>query len=277
MSGRLTPMRLTFHGRELFVLYQPTTAPSRARTVLMCNPFGQEAIRAHRFYRVLGDRLSGAGFDVVRFDYFGSGDSAGDDEDFDLLGAVGDTQEVADWVRSHSGRSRLSLLGLRLGGSVAMLASARLANPPSHLVLFEPVLDGKRHAEHLVSNNERTLSQIFGSRWKIDARLRNCNLPPNGEHESLGFVLGQALRNQLEEFLPSTRPWLGQCAHALVLARDPLQVAHWPEVAGGNCLIVRESESDIDWATNSAANSAIVPMQWIEKTLECLQKEVAHA
>lgn len=270
-------MRLTLRGRELFVLQQPAAAVSRGHVVVLCNPFGQEAIRAHRFFRVLADRLAGAGFDVVRFDYFGTGDSAGDDEAFDLSGAVSDTLGVAEWARTRSGNARLSMIGLRLGGSVAMLASASLTAPPENLVLFEPVLDGRRYLDHLISNNERTLSEIFGSRWKIDASLRARNLPPEGEYESLGFVLGQSLRHQLGEYLPMARPWTCRSSHALVLMRQPSQLAQWQMGSGTANVYVREAASEIDWATNSAVNTAIVPMHWIEQTLEFLQETSAHA
>ncbi|MDE3188200.1 MAG: alpha/beta hydrolase [Acidobacteriota bacterium] len=270
-------MRLQIRGRELFALHRAPEGGSRLHAVVLCNPFGQEAIRAHRLYRVLGDRLAAAGFEVVRFDYFGSGDSAGDDEAFDLLGAVNDAVGVAEWTWARGHATRLSLLGLRLGGSVAMLASSRLTTPPSHLVLFEPVLDGARYLEQLVSNNERTLTEIFGSRWKIDPNLRVRNLPPEGEYESLGFVLGQGLRHQLGELLPMARPWQGRCAYALALTREVPQLAHWQACAGSTRLNVREAASEIDWATNSAVNTAIVPMHWIEQTLEFLQGTSAYA
>ena len=273
----MTPTRLTVRGRELFVLQQAAGPDSRGHTVLLCNPFGQEAIRAHRFYRVLGDRLCAAGFDVVRFDYFGSGDSSGDDEAFDLQGAVDDTVAIADWARSHHAAARLSLLGLRLGGSVAMLASEKLALRPSRLLLFEPVLDGARYIEQLLELNARTLSQLFGSRWRLDADLRARNLPRAGEDECLGFVLGAALKRQLREFLPVAGPWTYPCEHALVLSRDTGLLAHWQPCAKAPRLSVRDADSDIDWATNSAANTAIVPMRWIEQALECLREEPTHA
>ncbi|MDE2122022.1 MAG: alpha/beta hydrolase, partial [Betaproteobacteria bacterium] len=81
----MTPLRLDPLGRDLFALHQPAAAGARRHHgVLICNPFGQEAIRAHRFLRVLSERLSASGFDVLRFDYFGTGDSAGTEAEADL-------------------------------------------------------------------------------------------------------------------------------------------------------------------------------------------------
>jgi alpha/beta superfamily hydrolase len=49
--------------------------------VVICNPFGFEVICAHRTLRHLADSLAGAGLPTLRFDYDGTGDSAGDDRD----------------------------------------------------------------------------------------------------------------------------------------------------------------------------------------------------
>ena len=130
----MTPLRFDNAGRELFGVHlDPRPGSARGHAVLLCNPFGQEAIRAHRLYRVLGDRLAAAGFDVLRFDYFGSGDSAGDDADFDLDGAIDDAVAAAALLLRRSRAQRLSLAGLRLGANIAALASCRMPLPVEHL------------------------------------------------------------------------------------------------------------------------------------------------
>ena len=52
--------------------------------MVLCYPWGSEYIHAHRALRQLATRLSMAGFHTLRFDYFGTGDSAGEMEDADL-------------------------------------------------------------------------------------------------------------------------------------------------------------------------------------------------
>ena len=49
----------------------------RSTAVLLCNPFGEEASRSHRTFRVLATQLERTGFSVLRFDYSGTGDSLG--------------------------------------------------------------------------------------------------------------------------------------------------------------------------------------------------------
>src|ERR1051325_66360 len=53
--------------------------------VVLCAPLGYEQVHAHRSFRVLADQLAAAGVTALRFDYHGTGDSAGRDEDPDRL------------------------------------------------------------------------------------------------------------------------------------------------------------------------------------------------
>src|ERR1700755_3241688 len=54
-------------------LHTPVEAGDVA--LLICNPFGYEALCAHRALRVLAERAALAGAHVLRFDYRGTGDS----------------------------------------------------------------------------------------------------------------------------------------------------------------------------------------------------------
>ena len=67
---------------QLFGLHHapdPETARGTG-VILRCNALGYEAMCAHRTYRHLAERLARAGFNALRFDYHGTGDSSGDDD-----------------------------------------------------------------------------------------------------------------------------------------------------------------------------------------------------
>ena len=57
-------------------LHWPDDGTARAG-VVVCPPSGYEAVCAHRTLRVVAERLAERGFAVLRFDYDGTGDSAG--------------------------------------------------------------------------------------------------------------------------------------------------------------------------------------------------------
>jgi pimeloyl-ACP methyl ester carboxylesterase len=265
--------------RELFGIHlQPKPGTARGHAVLLCNAFGQEAIRAHRLYRVLGDRLASVGFDVLRFDYYGSGDSAGDDAEFDLSGAVADTVAAGNLLLQRSRAQRLSCLGLRLGGNIAALASSQWTGGLDHLVLFEPVADGSAYVRNLLQSNTDTMAGMFGSRWKIDPALRQFNLPSPGG-ETLGFALTTAFKTQMTERINPQQPWPGRASKTLILTPQVESFTAWThsrDLSASPHLQVTPSDSDIDWATNSALNTAIVPRAWVERLLGTMT-ETAHA
>jgi predicted alpha/beta hydrolase len=72
------PMFFGPEGRPLFGwLYRPPPERALGAGLVICNPFGNEALCAHRTIRHLSARAAGAGFAVLRFDYDGTGDSTG--------------------------------------------------------------------------------------------------------------------------------------------------------------------------------------------------------
>jgi len=146
-------MRPFFFGdskQPLFGIYHPPTAkPTRRTAVLLCNPFGQEAIRAHRIYRVMADRLSRSGFHVLRFDYHATGDSSGDCSEASLGRWVDDVLTASEELADTAGVERVAWIGLRLGATAIALASARRPAMLSDLVLWDPVVDGLAYLEEL--------------------------------------------------------------------------------------------------------------------------------
>ena len=67
--------------RRIFGLYHPPPANCAFRgAVVLCQPLGTEFINAHRAMRQLAIMLSNAGFHVLRFDYYGTGDSEGESQ-----------------------------------------------------------------------------------------------------------------------------------------------------------------------------------------------------
>ena len=79
----------------------------------------------YRVWRILAERLAGVGFDVLRFDYEGTGDSAGDPEEPGRLEAwIGNIERVVEEARALAGASEVALVGLRIGATLALQAAA---------------------------------------------------------------------------------------------------------------------------------------------------------
>lgn len=125
--------------RRLFGYHHaPRTAPASA--VLICAPCGLEYQYAHRALRVLAKRLAERGSHALRFDYSGTGDSAGDTVDASMGQWVADTIEAAAELQQASGVRRIDMIGLRVGAAVAARSAGQVN--ARRLVLWDPVLDG---------------------------------------------------------------------------------------------------------------------------------------
>jgi pimeloyl-ACP methyl ester carboxylesterase len=150
------------------VYHQPAGPVRRTGAVVLCYPSGHEYQRVHRAFRNLAVALSRSGFPVLRFDYFGTGDSAGGERDATLTRWVGDVGSAVDEVTRRSGARKVSLVGLRLGATLAALQSAHRSDLDV-LVLWEPVLRGAAYLQQLrqlerawLSDPSRTASRRNG-------------------------------------------------------------------------------------------------------------------
>ena len=140
--------------RPLFGLHHPPSGGAPRRWgVVICNPFGQEYLRAHRSLRELANRLAGDGFHVLRFDYYGCGDSAGDSAEASLEQWLLDISAAIAEVKEASASPKFALVGLRLGATLSGLL-ARQRGDVERLVLWDPILDGAAYLKELRTAHE---------------------------------------------------------------------------------------------------------------------------
>ncbi len=120
----------TYFGRsgELFGWYhEPSTAVKRLNcAVVICAPLGYEGLCVHRVVRHWANALANAGVATLRFDYHGTGNSAGSDTDPDRVAAwIDSIVAAAEELRSRTGTRNVVLAGVRLGGTLALAAARR--------------------------------------------------------------------------------------------------------------------------------------------------------
>ena len=193
----MTPIHFGHSARQLFGLFEaPPANVARGESILFCSPFGQEAIRSHRLFKVLADRLCRDGFHVMRFDYFGTGDSAGDGDEVCISGLVDDLSTADNEIVQRSGCTRRSWIGLRLGATIAALASTKVSVSPQRLILWEPVIDGASYLTELAHAHTLALEDAYGSRCVYDLALRDNFVRESGQ-EALGFPLTDSFRAEL--------------------------------------------------------------------------------
>ena len=177
--------------RPMFGFYHPAVGSRvRGTGVLLCNPLGDDLIRAHRPFRHLAEELSAAGFPVLRFDFDGTGDSAGDERDPNRVATWrADVGRAAAELRARSGVERLALVGLRLGGTFAALGAADLGGVDT-LVLWGAYDNGGA----FVSEGTKAHKMLV----MLQPANFSGGLPASDGQEALGFLLATQTIADLE-------------------------------------------------------------------------------
>jgi uncharacterized protein len=177
----IAPFYFGAPGKRLFGIYHvPQFGPPRDCGVVLCSPMGREYINSHRALRQLAVRLSTAGFPVLRFDFYGCGDSSGDCEQGQIDQWLTDLSTAVDEIRRRCGFVKICLVGLRLGGTLAAMAGATRGDIDG-LVLWDAVSDGKAYLEELLAFAKR-------KRRQTDANQADIS----------GFPLTPCMRTDLE-------------------------------------------------------------------------------
>jgi dienelactone hydrolase len=120
---------------------RPAGGLARGGAVL-CPPMGEEGRAAHRTFRRLAEQLAEAGIVALRFDYDGTGDSAGLQDDPDRVPAWLASIEAARQYLLDLGAPGVAAVGMRLGATLAAVQAAASA-PFSSLVCWDPCLSGR--------------------------------------------------------------------------------------------------------------------------------------
>jgi len=193
--------------KPLLGIYSPPSGRAqRDAVVLVCHPAPQEYMRSYWALRRLAARLADEGFHVFRFDYYATGDSAGDSVAASLAEWRENVVAALDEARDVSGARRACVVGLGLGATLAAQAKLRVQD----LVLWEPVVSGSAHLAELRSAHERQLAH----------NLQTPRLPRRGPVlELLGHPLPATLQTELES-LELRRPFACTCARVLLVAAE---------------------------------------------------------
>lgn len=205
----------------------PGTIPARWGVVI-CKPFGFEALCGHRSMRVFARMAAGLGIPTLRFDYLGTGDSeeieAGTDQievwTRDIVNAVAE-------LRRRTGVARVCLLGFRLGALLSVLAARQCQ--VDALALVAPVLSGRRYLR------EARTAQLAAEAAEASLAGTLTSIAPASPDDAMevnGFPLSAASVAHLTS-LDIDGAELPAISDVLLIDRNDLPVAHaWSQALG---------------------------------------------
>lgn len=209
MTPAGVPIVFEVSQRPCFGWFHAARSPARGMGVLLCRPMGYEALCAYRTYTRLAQTLADAGFDVVSFDYAGTGDSAGGDADPNRVTAWIDSIGAAmGELKRLGGVSRVALFGLRLGATLAAEAAVRVGGVDS-LVMWAPLTSGRALVRQL--------------RAAAACRAIGSGDAGSGDIEALGCLYTAETLEALQA-LDCTKMDRAPARRALIIGRDDMPI-----------------------------------------------------
>ena len=162
VKGAHTPFFLPGHAGNLFALYHRPADPAGCRGgVLYVHPFANEMNYTRRAAALLARALAGRGWGVLQVDLFGCGDSDGDFRDASWETWVDDLATAFGWLQERVG-DRVGLVGIRLGGLLALDFASRARRNIDRVLLWHPVVNGQQMMTDFL--RLRFLSDAIGER-----------------------------------------------------------------------------------------------------------------
>jgi len=244
----MNPFFFGTRDRRIFGVYEPAAfGTAGKRAAVICYPWGAEYLHAHRTMRQLALKLSLAGFHTLRFDYFGTGDSAGDMVDADLKGWESDVEMAIEEIKEMVGATEVTLVGL--GKEVEAL------------VLWDPIISGDEYLERLDVTDRSVPVVPEPERAQAAEAVEIRGFPLTGNMiEDLRSV---GLSRLISE--PVTRTLM------LVTERSPLHSALSPLASGpfSGSLEIEYLGAVRPWIEDSA-NSGMVPFGVIQRIVNWL-------
>ena len=173
-------------------------------------------------YIALGERISGEGMAMLRFDFRGNGESGGEEEDNTISKKIADLNAAVDFMRSYSGLgNRIGLIGSSLGGFLSLMKASTDKEIKAVVVWATPLhLDdlGSRKDENYPLPPEAFFQDLPKHRLlPLLPKVLNC-LILHGEEDEL-VPLDQALGIFYNLGVPKEIHVIGGADHRLT---DPL-------------------------------------------------------
>jgi alpha-beta hydrolase superfamily lysophospholipase len=172
-------------------LHRPPPGSIADTGLVICKPFGYEAICSHRSVRAFAEAAAARGVPALRFDYSGTGDSAEIEPQADQLQIWShDVVAAVLELQRRTGVGRVCLLGIRFGAMLAALAAGHCKAVTS-LALIGPVVSGRRYLRELRTTR---LAGSIGAEPAPSDRSATAETPSAGagSMEVSGFTLSAA-------------------------------------------------------------------------------------
>lgn len=125
----------------LFGIYHAAQGQPKKKSILIVPPLLNEYMRCHYALRKVAVSLSEAGYDVLRFDFRGTGNSKGAMDELTIDDWVTDIESAIIEVGQISGNSDIGAVAVRFGAALLCRASSDFRF--SRVIFWDPIFVGE--------------------------------------------------------------------------------------------------------------------------------------
>jgi alpha-beta hydrolase superfamily lysophospholipase len=206
MGGARSAIYFDSGDNQLFGWFHtPPAGAMRDVGLVICKPFGYEALCSHRGLRAFAETATALGLPTLSLDYLGTGDSAEIDPHADQIAVW--TQDVIAAVhelRRRTGVTQVCLLGVRLGALLATLAAEECTAVTS-LIIISPIIKGRRYIRELRTARLAASMRAAGAPVVAAAPPANGPEPDSESMEVSGFLFSASTLASLSQIDLTTR------------------------------------------------------------------------
>jgi len=136
-------------GKHLLGWIHSTKSQQYSNTgVVICAPLAVEYMNSYRSLRYVADYFALAGNPVLRFDYHGTGDSSGIEEDDNRVQEwLSNINLAINELKNRSGCKNIVLFGFRMGATLAALVAEK--TPIDSLIIWAALSSGKKYIRQI--------------------------------------------------------------------------------------------------------------------------------
>jgi pimeloyl-ACP methyl ester carboxylesterase len=160
---------------------------------IFLNPIFDEKKRSQKFYAETARGFCKYGVPVIRFDYFGTGDSAGHLYEMRISENLNAIKILIEIFQAKYQANRINLLGLRIGGDLVLELAEEIQENIDTLIVIEPIINGKRYL-----TEQRARRKLFYKLNKMTNISENLIINGNTYEDHQGYPISEKNSSFLE-------------------------------------------------------------------------------
>ena len=250
---------------ELYGLFHPAAGNSNSAAVLICPPVGGEFKRCSFLLKILSDAVSSLGTPIMRFDYYGTGDSYGDSFEITMDRWVADVEQAYEELRIRSGCRNITVLAVRFGAIIAGKSLGKLNN--INWVFWDPIVNGQEYYRNM---HEMHKTKILRS--KVFKNLPKPR-PIEGGEELMGSTYSNLAISQIKQVSIESGEFKDEKINVLLTKTndDSSDTPLFDSNIGGT---PEQLNIDVGWYNTDRISAAITDNQILNRLISLISKSI---